>query len=635
MSDAAGFTVGGHVGPTIEIKAGRTHEAANKGMTALVRARCDIYQRGGELVRPATIPTRAADGARIDTPGIIPVTEPYLRHELGLVARWERFDRKGEPMRCDPPAAVAAQVMAMAGHWPFNLLTATISTPTMRADGSLLIGEGYDPATGVMLLGAPQLPAIPEWPTQDDARTALATLKELLREFPFTTDAGRSVALSALITPIVRAACGDAVPLHAISKPEGGTGGSYLADLVALIATGNRCPAAAYHRNREEFEKLASALLLQGASIISVDNVNGTLASNFLCQAIERPLIPVRIFGKLETRLVPNSVLFLTNGNGLRVAGDLVRRTIGAELDAEVENPLTRVFATNPAAMILRDRGKYIAAILTLVRAFVVAGRPAQLVPMPSFEGWSSTVRGALVWLGEADPVGTNEVARDEDPTRQKLAAMLGAWPEDREAYTTAELIQWAEETSDGGALVRPEFAAAVRAVATDRRGRVTADALGKWLRDNKDRRGEGRKLTRRGTATRPLWHVETRRDGGGSGVCPLSAAREKSGDREDVEEREDESEREKTKKVPGSGNPTHPANPTTSDAGPDPVDELSAELIERLTAALARPRSWQRVADHERAAAYFAAQARRQLLHTKPAEREALVARAEAEGQP
>jgi hypothetical protein len=65
MSDAAGFTVGGHVGPTIEIKAGRTHEAADAGMTALMRARRDIYQRGGELVRPAMIPVRAADGALI------------------------------------------------------------------------------------------------------------------------------------------------------------------------------------------------------------------------------------------------------------------------------------------------------------------------------------------------------------------------------------------------------------------------------------------------------------------------------------------------------------------------------------------------------------------------------------------
>jgi hypothetical protein len=30
------------------------------------------------------------------------------------------------------------------------------------------------------------------------------------------------------LSALVRTACGDAVPLHAISKPEGGTGGSYL-----------------------------------------------------------------------------------------------------------------------------------------------------------------------------------------------------------------------------------------------------------------------------------------------------------------------------------------------------------------------------------------------------------------------
>jgi putative DNA primase/helicase len=520
MNEAQGFTVSDHTEPVITIMKGLMHEAADAGIAEMIRAGRDIYQRGARLVRPALIPARASDGTRIVTPGIIPVSEPFLLRELGLVARWERFKGKDKRVRCDPSPVAAAQIMSMSGHWPFELLTATVSTPTMRADGSLLTTEGYDSASGLMLHGAPKMPPIPEAPTLDEARAALATLKTLLREFPFTSDAGRVVGLSMLITPVVRAACGDAVPLHAITAPEAGSGKSYLADLAALIATGNKCPAYSCSRQDEETEKRIGAALIHGTSIISLDNVQGTLrGTSFLCQAIERPIIPVRPLGTSDRLLIPNTVTFFMNGNNARAAGDLARRTIVGELDAETEDPLTRRFAGDPAAEIMRDRGKFVAAILTFVRAYIVAGQPGRLPPMPSFAGWSDTVRSALVWAGEADPASTNTAARDEDPNRAKLAAMLGAWPADQAQYTTAELIQRSEETLWNGELARPDFAAALRAVATDRRGRLSADRLGSWLRDNKARRAGGQKLIRAGTATRPVWGVEVARRGG-DGRC-------------------------------------------------------------------------------------------------------------------
>jgi len=55
---------------------------------------------------------------------------------------------------------------------------------------------------------------------------------------------------------------------------------------------------------------------------------------------------------------------------------------------------------------------------LIVVRAYFVAGRPDQAPKLASFEAWSDTVRSALIWLGEADPVDTMEVARADDPER-------------------------------------------------------------------------------------------------------------------------------------------------------------------------------------------------------------------------
>ena len=74
---------------------------------------------------------------------------------------------------------------------------------------------------------------------------------------------------------------------------------------------------------------------------------------------------------------------------------------------------------------ILDDRGKYIAACLTICRAYIVAGRPGVLPRLASFEAWSDTVRSALVWLGKADPLDTMERYASRRP--RALAAERGA----------------------------------------------------------------------------------------------------------------------------------------------------------------------------------------------------------------
>jgi putative DNA primase/helicase len=73
-------------------------------------------------------------------------------------------------------------------------------------------------------------------------------------------------------------------------------------------------------------------------------------------------------------------------------------------------------FTYSPVDDVIADRGKYVAAALTVVRAYIVAGKPGKLPPLASFEEWSDLVRSALVWLGLPDPVETSEDARDDDP---------------------------------------------------------------------------------------------------------------------------------------------------------------------------------------------------------------------------
>ena len=131
-----------------------------------------------------------------------------------------------------------------------------------------------------------------------DALDCLALVNNnLFADFPFIDNASRSVAMSMLLTPALRSALGAAVPLHLITAPESGTGKSYLQDIASAIAVGDRCAVMAVSENAEETEKRLIGAALAQFAIIALDNVNGLLMGDFLCQATERPVLELRPLG--------------------------------------------------------------------------------------------------------------------------------------------------------------------------------------------------------------------------------------------------------------------------------------------------------------------------------------------------
>jgi hypothetical protein len=188
--------------------------------------------------------------------------------------------------------------------------------------------------------------------------------------------------------------------------------------------------------------------------------------------------------------------------------GDLCRRAITTTLDPEMERPELRQFKRDPIATILENRGKYIAACLTIVRAYILAGRPDRAPKLASFEGWSDTVRSALIWLGEADPVISMETSYDEDPERVELADMITTWADEIKVgfsnrKTIAEVIEVAEETSQqtyGGSMQpdHPELLSILQQVTKTKRGlQLNSLALGYWLRRNKGKIADGKRFAR------------------------------------------------------------------------------------------------------------------------------------------
>jgi putative DNA primase/helicase len=106
---------------------------------------------------------------------------------------------------------------------------------------------------------------------------------QLLAAFPFVSDVDRAVALSVLMTPLVRASM-DVAPMHMIRANTAGSGKSYLVETAAMIATGELPAVVAVSADDDEMRKLISALIMRGAPIFSLDNASVDVGGDFLCQ---------------------------------------------------------------------------------------------------------------------------------------------------------------------------------------------------------------------------------------------------------------------------------------------------------------------------------------------------------------
>lgn len=450
------------------------------------------FQRGGQLVRVATLPASAmADGVSRPAGAVVimEAQKPFLLDVLGRFGRFEKFDKRSDDwLPADPPKEVAETILARAGLWPMPVLRGVVACPTLRADGSLLLSPGYDAASDYYLAHDLSI-KLPEAPTLDEAQASFDALADLLAGFAFVEPVDYAVALALILTAVVRPALA-AVPVFAITAPVRGSGKSTLMDIAAVIATGRRSAVLSATSDHEELEKRLIGCLLSGDGIVNLDNINGNLRSDLLCQASTSEAVKVRPLGASSQVEIPNTALWSANGNNLSLAGDLSRRVLLCRLDPGVERPEERTFDFDPVARALERRAEYVAAALTIIRAYLAAGHPdLGLSSFGSFERWSDMVRSALVWTGAADPCESREAVMEDDPEAAMLRALLAAWWErfGRTPRTVKEIVKAGDEDDSPLAEVLHDIAGEGRA--------INARRLGWWLRRQAGRIVEGLKL--------------------------------------------------------------------------------------------------------------------------------------------
>ncbi|MFH5927332.1 hypothetical protein [Roseomonas xinghualingensis] len=509
--------------PLIRFVGGEIAAIVDRAEDALIGAELAIYQRGGFVVRPGIVSVSIAQGQEVSAQRIIEVGDHALVEAMTVAADWEKFDARSEGwVRIDAPLKVAATYKQRIGHWRLPILTGIVNAPTLRADGSILAEPGYDRATGLLLdTRGETFPPLPERPSQIEAIRAISVLDTLVDTFPFVDRPSRAVALSAILTACIRRSLPTA-PMHAFTAPTAGSGKSMLVDLASVIASGREAGVIAQGKTEEELEKRLGALLLAGDQVIAIDNCEAPLGGEFLCSMLTQTVVRPRILGRSEAPELPANAMVTATGNNLVLVGDMTRRAVLCQLDPKEERPELRTFATDPIAAVKADRGRYLVAALTVLRAYHVAGRPSAPDPLGSFAAWSNWVRGALIWVGQADPVDTIEEARDLDPKLDMLIAVLTQWSKvvGNTNVSVRDLIEaaTAQRSSSLGAFqhtkpefLHPDFREALLAVAGDG-GAVNSRRLGKWLASHQNRVVQGVKITRLGLSAGIMqWRLEGR----------------------------------------------------------------------------------------------------------------------------
>lgn len=364
-------------------------------------------------------------------------------------AHYVHVEEKG-PVRRVAPISVATMLHSRRMH-PLRILEAVTTAPIFLADGSILSTKGYNPEARVYLDPSVQVSVL-DRPTQADAIDAVDLLRDLVCDFKFQEEADFTSWLASLLSPLVKSATRNAPsPLFIISASSAGAGKSMLADLVARIVTGREALSRSRTRDANEWLKKLTTFVREASPVGVLDNINGIMGEDQdLDRLVTSSIWSDRLLGASEAPPLPNVTTWFVTGRNTEPSGDTIRRSLMIRLVVDSERPQERKdFKRKDLPLFaLEHRADYLTAALTILRAFHVAGRPAQSLPeWGSFTTWSSLVRGALVWAGCVDPFGTQQrISRDltdqEDEAHDFWASIVANTPSGQAADLAAAANQ-------------------------------------------------------------------------------------------------------------------------------------------------------------------------------------------------
>jgi hypothetical protein len=416
----------------IELAPHRLNENLEELDKALAASGLPIFQRSGTVVHVSAAGDLedGDDVRRVDESPVVRQATATAVQQLAMRAttfvKWNQ--RSKNLVRAECPGNLAEHYIGKVGGWNLPHLRGIVEAPTIRPDGTILQTPGYDPKSGFFYVPSTEFPPIPDAPTRDDALAAVDKLRHVVRGFEFASPESEATWIAAVLTAVVRRSLRTA-PLFALSAPVMGAGKTLAADLISIIATGHEPAVMSQGRNPEEDRKRLLSVLMRGDAVVQIDNCEVPIEGDALCAILTSTEWQDRVLGRSEILKVPTNATFLATGNNLAFRGDMSTRALVCKILPAAERPEERVFEWDARAEARAQRPELVAAALTIIRAYDVAGRPAvSTKPFGRFEQWQAFIQHGLLWLGAPDPCKTRELAERNDSERETFARLIHLW---------------------------------------------------------------------------------------------------------------------------------------------------------------------------------------------------------------
>lgn len=304
-----------------------------------------------------------------------------------------------------PPSALIQNVLE-THPLPFPRLVTVTQVPIVQPNGGIITKPGFDHETHLYYCPTGDIAnlTIPEKPEAAQVDRAVKLIHLVFGEFPFVDEASRANAIGFLVTLIARPILSGCVPLAVVVAPMQGTGKTFLPMLCALITTGRFAAAAIPKRNaEEEWRKAITAHFRRADELVVLDNFppRARLDSPNLAAALTSEYWEDRVLGASNIVRLSTRKTWAVTGNNVQVAGDLIRRHYRIRLDAQIDRPWTRQFEQDIEQMVRDRRAEFLAAVLTIIRAWSIANCAKAEVPrLNGFQNWADTIGAILSFAG-------------------------------------------------------------------------------------------------------------------------------------------------------------------------------------------------------------------------------------------
>jgi hypothetical protein len=379
---------------------GNIRLAASMAWSAIVEANdpAQFFNLGGTAVWVKASPLAQAEAEE--------VTLTRMFHLLGKTIDWYKLVR-GHEQDARPPKPVA-EFMVADPHPPLPPLTRIVRTPVFDSGGTIVDTPGYHAGSGMFY--APRnlrVPPVLKRPTRREvARATSLLLSEILGDFPFVSDADRTNTVALVLLPFIRDLIDGPTPLHLVTKPTPGSGGSMLVEAALIPALGN-LDMSGLPTGEAEVQRRITAALMSSPAAIVFDNLatKDILDSGQLSLAITSTGWSDRQMRTSKLLTLPVKCAWVATGNHVKVSDEIARRSVVIRLDPGCDNPSERTGFRHPNLLrwVKQHRPELIWAALTLVQAWVTEGMPAGGLTMGKFESWAEVTSGICEVVGLPD----------------------------------------------------------------------------------------------------------------------------------------------------------------------------------------------------------------------------------------